>query len=218
MNESKSKLENDRAAEPVFTSDWFESVRPVWDLFIPALDAMRVLEVGSYEGASACYLISVLGAKAPLEMHCVDTWEGSAEFEGAGIDMREVEARFHRNTRLALDKSPFPVTLEIHKGCSDACLASLLVGKQKGYFDLVYIDSSHQACDVLSDAVLGFQLLRRHGIMVFDDYLWHDGPEGSKNPAQCPKMAIDAFVNCNFHKVRIVRAPLYQIYLQKLSD
>ena len=205
--------------EPVFTTDWFESTaRPVWDLFIPRLEATRALEVGSYEGASACYLINALGAKAPLEMYCIDTWEGRAEFEAAGIHMGEVEARFHRNTRIAVDKSAFPVTLEVHKGHSDACLARLLAEKQKGYFDLIYIDGSHTACDVLSDAVLGFHLLRRSGVMVFDDYLWHEGPEGSKNPALCPKLAIDAFINCNFHKLRIISAPLYQIYLQKLQD
>jgi predicted O-methyltransferase YrrM len=203
--------------EPVFTTDWFDSVaRPVWDLFIARLDAARVLEVGSYEGASACYLIKSLGAKAALEMHCIDTWDGSDEAAHAQVDMREIEARFHRNTRIAVDRSPFPVKLDVHKGHSDACLARLLAEKQKGYFDLVYIDGSHQACDVLSDAVLGFHLLRRSGVMVFDDYLWHEGPEGSKNPALCPKLAIDAFINCNFHSLRIISAPLYQIYLQKL--
>ena len=30
-------------------------------------------------------------------------------------------------------------------------------------------------------------------------------------------MAIDAFVNCNYSKVRIISAPLYQIYLQKIA-
>jgi predicted O-methyltransferase YrrM len=97
-------------------------------------------------------------------------------------------------------------------------LPRLLTEMGKGYFDLVYIDGSHQAPDVLADAVLGFQLLRSRGIMVFDDYLWRGGDGEVSNPANCPKLAIDAFINCNYSKLRIILAPLYQIYLQKLTD
>lgn len=218
MSEKIDRTGDDPGGEPVFTNTWFGTVQPVWDRFIPELDATRVLEVGSYEGASACYLIGKLAARAPLEIHCVDTWEGSVEFEGSDIDMAAVQGRFHRNMALAIARSAFPVKLEIHKDRSDICLGRLLTEKRKGYFDLVYIDGSHQASDTLSDAVLGFHLLRPGGIMVFDDYLWREGPDGCNNPAQTPKMAIDAFINCNFHKVRIISAPLYQIYLQKVSD
>jgi hypothetical protein len=45
--------------QPIFTADWFDATaKPVWSQFIPDLPAGRVLEVGSYEGASACYLIA----------------------------------------------------------------------------------------------------------------------------------------------------------------
>jgi hypothetical protein len=204
---------------PVFTADWFDATaKPVWSQFIPDLPASRVIEVGSYEGASACYLIAQLGARAPLEIHCVDPWEGTANFAGGEVDMREVEARFRRNTGLLVERSRHPVTLEIHKGFSGMVLARLLAQKGQRYFDLVYIDGSHEAPDVLADAVLGFQLLRTGGIMVFDDYLWRGGDDNLNNPALCPKLAIDAFINCNFSKLRMISAPLYQIYLQKTAD
>lgn len=205
--------------QPVFTADWFDLLaKPVWDRFIRGLPAARVLEVGSYEGASACYLITQLGAMESLELHCVDPWDGTAEVNGATVDMHAIEARFRRNTGLVLAKSPHPVTLNVHKGYSDVVLARLLADMGKAYFDLVYIDGSHQAHDVLADAVLGFKLLRAGGIMVFDDYLWRGADGTISNPALCPKLAIDAFINCNFNKVRIICAPLYQIYLQKISD
>lgn len=205
--------------QPVFTADWFQqSARPIWDQFIPAFEATRVLEVGSYEGASACYLIEHLGAKASLEIHCVDPWEWTENVSGGGVDMAKVEQRFRRNTALLVERSAHPVTLEIHKGRSDGVLAKLLTHKGKGYFDMVYIDGSHEAPDVLADAVVGFQLLRRHGVMVFDDYLWRAGEGQHDNPAMSPKLAIDAFINCNYSKVRMISAPLYQIYLQKVSD
>jgi predicted O-methyltransferase YrrM len=205
--------------QAIFTTDWFETAaRPVWDQLIPNLPATRVLEVGSYEGASACYLIEQLGAKAPLEIHCVDPWEGSASLGGEGVDMHEIETRFRRNTALLIERSAHPVTLEVHKDFSDIVLPQLLTQKGRGYFDLVYIDGSHQAPEVLADAVLGFKLLRCKGIMVFDDYLWRGSEADSSNPALSPKLAIDAFVNCNYGKVHIVPAPLYQIFIQKISD
>jgi predicted O-methyltransferase YrrM len=205
--------------QPEFTADWFEArAKPVWDHLIPGLPASRVLEIGAYEGASACYLIAQLGAKAPLEIHCIDTWDETASFAGADVDMSEIEARFRRNTQMLVGRSRHPVTLEVHKGYSDMVLARLLTTLDKGYFDMVYVDGSHRAPDVLVDAVLGFMHLRLGGIMVFDDYLWRGGDQDAGNPARSPKLAIDAFVNCNYGKVHIIPAPLYQLYLQKVSD
>lgn len=205
--------------QPVFSTDWFENcARPVWDQLVAGLPASRVLEVGSYEGASACYLIAQLGAKAALEIHCVDPWEETASFDGGDVDMGAVEAQFRRNTGLLVARSRHPVKLDVHKGSSDMVLPRLLTELGKGYFDMVYIDGSHRAPDVLADAVLGFMHLRLGGIMVFDDYLWRGGEKDLGNPAQSPKMAIDAFVNCNYSKVRIISAPLYQIYLQKIAS
>nr|WP_314625447.1 class I SAM-dependent methyltransferase [uncultured Noviherbaspirillum sp.] len=205
--------------QPAFSTDWFEScARPVWDHLIPGLPASRVLEVGSYEGASACYLIAHLGARAPLEIHCIDTWEETDSFEGGDVDMGAVEARFRHNTQILIGRSAHPVTLEVHKGYSDMVLARLLTTLGKGYFDLVYIDGSHRAPDVLADAVMGFMHLRRGGIMVFDDYLWRGAEKDFGNPVRSPKLAIDAFINCNYGKVHVIPAPLYQLYVQKVSD
>jgi hypothetical protein len=35
---------------------------------------------------------------------------------------------------------------------------------------------------------------------------------------RCPKPAIDAFVNIYYQKLRVLKMPLYQLYLQKLAD
>lgn len=94
------------AEELEYTVDWFDSARPVRDTLLPHLEARLVLEVGSYEGASACYLIDLLGRKAPLEIHCIDHWDGGTEHRCAAIDMAQVEQRFHRNIAMAVNKSP----------------------------------------------------------------------------------------------------------------
>ena len=44
-------------------------------------------------------------------------------------------------------------------------------------FDLVYIDASHEAADVLADAVLAWPLLKPGGFLGFDDYTSRRFPE-----------------------------------------
>jgi predicted O-methyltransferase YrrM len=204
-------------SEYQFTVQWFENVaKDVWDQFIPKIKPARILEVGSYEGASTCYLINALARDKSIEIHCVDSWEGGAENKAEGVDMQAVEMRFKHNTRLAIEQSAGKVELVVHKGLSDQCLSRLVSEGKGGYFDFVYIDGSHQAPDVLCDAVLGFKLLKIGGILAFDDYLWIETT--GRDPLRCPKPAIDAFVNINFRKLHVIKAPLYQLFVQKLAD
>ena len=39
-------------------------------------------------------------------------------------------------------------------------------------FDLIYVDASHLALDVVVDASLSWQLLCGGGVVIFDDYRW----------------------------------------------
>jgi cephalosporin hydroxylase len=205
-----------------FTNNWFDILaKGVWDQLMTHHAPARILEIGSYEGASACYLIDTLAPHQPIELHCIDSWEGGVEHQAGGTapaDMSAVEARFHHNVTLACGKYPGRTRLTVHKGYSDECLARLIAGGKKGYFDFVYVDGSHQAADVLADAVLGFRLLKVGGIIAFDDYLWSEQLPSGKDPLRCPKPAIDAFVNLNFRKLEVLSAPLYQLYVRKLAE
>jgi cephalosporin hydroxylase len=205
-----------------FTNGWFEkTARRAWDQLLPQIKPRRVLEVGSYEGASACYLVARLAAEAPLELHCVDTWEGGIEHQpgaSAAADMNAVEGRFHYNIQIAIEAAPHPVDLVVHKGRSDDTLARLLADGRRGAFDFIYIDGSHQAPDVLTDAVLAFPLLRVGGVMAFDDYLWAENLPYGRDPLRCPKPAIDAFLNLNFRRLAVISAPNDQLYARKLDD
>ena len=204
-----------------FTNTWFDATRHVWEQLIPQVKPRKILEIGSYEGASACFLIDKLATDAGIEIHCVDTWEGGVEHKAGGIgetDMSLVESRFHHNMARAISKARNKVDLVVHKKFSDDCLSQLISEGKKNYFDFVYVDGSHLAPDVLCDAVLGFKLLKVGGLMVFDDYLWSENLPTGRDPLRCPKPAIDAFINLNLRKLNILSAPLYQLYLQKTSD
>jgi hypothetical protein len=54
--------------------------------------------------------------------------------------------------------------------------------------------------------------------MAFDDYLWAENLPTGIDPIRCPKPAIDAFTNLYCRKLRILQAPLYQLYVQKVAD
>src|SRR4029079_11342093 len=85
-----------RMAKFEFTNNWFDATaRAAWDHLIPQILPKKILEVGSYEGASACYLIQKLAPKLELEIHCIDTWLGGREH--ANEDMKSVESRFQSN-------------------------------------------------------------------------------------------------------------------------
>ena len=203
-----------------FTNSWFDGNKAIWAELLSHLSPGRILEVGSFEGNSTAYLIESLAKQTSVEIHCVDTWQGGVEHREGGsaqADMEKVEARFYRNIRVAQSRVSHPVEMVIHKGESGVELSKLISQGMRGYFDFIYIDGSHQAPDVLLDAVLGFELLGVNGVIVFDDYLWQEPLPGGVDPIRCPKLAIDAFTTIYCRKIRVISAPLYQLYVQKVS-
>ena len=129
--------------------------------------------------------------------------------------MESVEDRFKHNTNTAIESVAHKVELVIHKGFSDYELSKLIASDKSQYFDFIYVDGSHQAPDVMCDAILSFKLLRVGGVIAFDDYLWAENLPYGIDPVRCPKPAIDAFTNIFCRKIRIFKAPLYQLYIQK---
>ena len=147
-----------------FTNSWFnDAAKYQWEKLIFQIKPKKILEIGSYEGASTCYLIQKLAQENSIEIHCIDAWniemgdDTDYKHYGSNVDMSAVESRFRKNTKLAIEKSPKKVDFFIHKGFSDDQLIKLLSNNKKNYFDFIYIDGSHLGPDVLCDAVLSFQ-------------------------------------------------------------
>lgn len=202
-----------------FTNQWFDLNRRAWDDLITRLSPAKILEIGAFEGRCTCYLINQLACERALTLHCIDTWQGGIEHQAGGqaeSDMNAVEARFRINTELAISLAAQPVNLVIHKAKSSDALSRLIANGEPG-FDFIYIDGSHQAPDVLTDAILSFQLLNINGVMVFDDYIWDEGLPGGVDTLRCPKIAIDAFTTIFARKMKIIPATNYQVYLEKIS-
>lgn len=168
-----------------FTETWFLRHVPTW---LEILDrqgltrrtGLRVLEIGSWEGLSCRFILDQLPGSV---VTCVDTWGGGDEyaFHAAGGAAADVEARFDHNTHAHADR------VVKWKGTSQAYFAA---HAPRACFDLVYVDGSHRADDVLVDAVRGFEALAPGGVMILDDYLW----KHYERPQDNPGAAINAFL------------------------
>jgi len=205
-----------------YTHDWFSGTIPVWNAIFDQHKPRNLLEIGSFEGRSACYIIEKCAViiEGGATLTCVDTWQGSVEHQSGGpvaSVMSEVERRFDHNTRIALSKASNRVTLRKVKQSSHEAMAKMIAAGQLQSFDLIYIDGSHEAPDVLADAVLAFQLLRQGGIMIFDDYLWSMHRPGTQDVLLMPKPAIDAFMNIYQRKMQVFPGlPVGQLYTYKV--
>jgi predicted O-methyltransferase YrrM len=215
-------MENDKGNfdEYKYSADWFSVNIPTWDKLLEQLKPKRLLEIGSYEGRSTCYLIEKLAYQYPIEIYCIDTWEDGIAYDKntSYQGMSEIEKSFDFNIGVAKNNVGNLASVTKYKGFSVKALSRLVSLDEPPVFDFIYIDGSHRATDVLIDAVLSFQLLRVGGFLIFDDYLWTTDTLGEQDPLNMPKTAIDAFVNIFIRKIRIISGtPIYQLYLEKTS-
>jgi predicted O-methyltransferase YrrM len=205
-----------KSTTPVFSQDWFSRNIPTWKVLLQQLHdpskPFRILEIGVFEGRSTCWLLENHCTKEIDELTVIDTFEGG--IENRGLDLTTLKEVFEHNVQCC--KSACIV--KIHQGLSVHELSKLITTRKDhpGY-DFIFVDGSHQAPDVLSDCILSFELLRRGGVMVCDDYLWSMEAPGKEDPINSPKMALDAFTNIFRRKIRIIpNLPIYQLHLQKL--
>jgi len=190
-----------------FTKDWFGWAPPVWEQLIPMLPEghRNFLEVGSFEGRSMVWIAeNMISGETPADIYCIDTWEGGEEH--GEEDMAAVEARFDFNATRAQEDNPVYVTK--YKGTSIRWLAHAI--KEEKAFDFIYIDGSHIAKDVLTDACMAWPLLKTGGVMVFDDYLWGN----PRDVLHRPKAAIDAFTTLFAEELEIIHVG-YQAVIRK---
>ena len=194
-------------SEYQYTKDWFAWAPKVWEQLIPHLpERKNFLEIGSFEGRSAVWITQYMMEDGG-ELVCIDTWEGGDEHTPE--DMAGTEERFKHNIGLVMDNFVDRKILPI-KSTSVEALGSLIA--QKKGFDFIYIDGSHLAKDVLTDACMAWPLLKDRGFMVFDDYLWR--PPGF-DVMQRPKIAVDAFVNM-FEDELLIAHCGYQLIVRKV--
>ena len=187
---------------PQFTHDWGSKNFPVWKTILEKLAGkpnLLFLEIGCYEGLATLWLLENILTQPTSAILVMDTFAGSMEMENIAVG--SMERTFRRNI------ARYRKQVRIKKGVSQVLLRGL-----KAEFDFVYIDGSHQAADVLEDAVLSFRLLKPGGILIFDDYLWRNYPQPQLNPA----LGIDSFLAGFAGRYNLLHKN-YQVAIKKLA-
>ncbi len=129
-------------------------------------DRMRILEIGSFEGRSACWFSDHWLDHRESRLFCVDTFKGGDEHRPLlSLTSLDLFGKFQAN--IAYSKHPDKVF--VFPGSSAMELPRLRTNNVEK-FNLIYIDGSHHSEDVLCDGINAWHLLRDGGALVFDDY------------------------------------------------
>ena len=186
------------ATEPYeFTQDWTKANIHIWrDVLRPFIDVpAHFLEIGSFEGRSTTWFLDNILTHPEAHITCVETFGGSIEH--AQLDLSELEQRFDRNIARHAGK------ITKAKGHSRFLLRQLPIGS----FDFAYVDGSHEAPDVLMDAMLVWDLVKPGSMVMFDDY--RGGTPGVRH-------AVNAFMDCMTGRYELVRQE-YSVTLAKID-
>jgi tetratricopeptide (TPR) repeat protein len=149
----------------VFTHDFFLPNIPNWTKWFAesiTYSPIMCLEIGSWQGGSATWLLDKIVSQRGGILTCIDTFEGSSE-HAPWIDSigDSIENIFDHNTRA----SGHLRFCQKMRGKSQSILPTL----SEGNFHFIYIDGAHEAKYVIQDAVYSWRLLCIGGFLLFDD-------------------------------------------------
>lgn len=189
-----------------FTQDWFHWAPAVWEHLTPLMpERKKFLEIGAFEGRATTWVIENMMEDGG-EIVCIDTWQGGEEHING--EMNNAKVNFDHNINLVREKFPNRNVTAI-EGLSHQWLPALIQDNQA--FDFIYVDGSHIAKDVMTDACMAWRVLKSGGIMVFDDYMWGD----PRDVLHRPKLAIDMFTTLFGEELQPLHVG-YQVALKKI--
>lgn len=159
-----------------FTATWHTTHEANWLKHFSHLAGipMQAVEIGSFEGLSATWLLQNILTHPNSRLTCFDLWWNT-----------ETERLFDAN---------IVETGESHKVSKRKGDSNEMLRYLHGAYDWIYVDACHDAHCALTDAVLAWPRLKKGGYMVFDDYGWEQ-PENRKHVPPT-KPGIDAFLTC----------------------
>lgn len=186
-----------------FTKTWFRGSEHLFQKHLQPLTGrsdLLFLEIGTFEGMAEKWMLENILTHPASGIHIIDPFA----YLGIGdktINFNDVEKNFLENMKLHENK------FILFKGTSEERLPELLNNR----YDVVYIDGSHKARDVMFDATLSWLILKKNGILIFDDYTW-----GGVNPPHMrPRLAIDAFLGAYVGEYEILEQK-NQVWLKKI--
>ena len=185
--DQKIQFEDD-IKEKSFSNKWFLNNFDIFSFFLPQDKNSKFvyLEVGCFEGLSSFFVLSEYKA---VDATLLDIWDmPNPNSKTLSHNFNSIENTFDDNL------SRFNFT----KIKDDSVVAMRKLFKQNKSFDFIYIDGSHNGEDILSDAIEAFKILKKEGLIFFDDFLQHD-----KNRALQSYEGIEKFLNLYSNYLKI---------------
>ena len=185
--DQKIKFESD-IKEKNFSNKWFLNNFDIFNFFLPKEKNSKFdyLEVGCFEGLSSFFVLSEYKAVNAI---LLDIWDmPNPNSKTLSHNFNSIEKAFDNNL------SGFNFT----KIKDDSVVAMRKLFKQNKSFDFIYIDGSHNGEDILSDAIEAFKILKKEGLIFFDDFLQYD-----KNRALQSYDGIEKFLNLYSNYLKI---------------
>jgi predicted O-methyltransferase YrrM len=146
-----------------------------------------IAEIGSYLGASACFLASG-GWGHISKLYCIDTWENDAMSEG----QKKTFDAFLQNTSVFKD------------------VIAPLMGKSlevvrllDGPVDLLFIDGDHSYESVVTDLKTYLPKVKAGGLLIMHDWGWAEGVQRAVRETVVPIQVDQPHILPNMYSVRI---------------
>jgi predicted O-methyltransferase YrrM len=178
-----------------FTENWFTDDGLLVLKNLDVTKELHILEIGSFEGKSTVWFLDNILQNKNSTITCVDPWMNYSQDQDSLNSYFKEENEWDLNERKTKEiflhnivESGDSGKVIIRQGFSDKVLPSLIT-EQKTY-DIIFIDGNHTAPYVMMDSVMSWPLLKKGGIMIFDDYAW-----GLYKPTTLrPKESVDYFM------------------------
>lgn len=180
-----------------------------WDKFLYNFvgKKLNIMEIGAYEGEATSWFLRNLMSNKESKIYAIDTFKGSPEY--IDTDFSVIKKTFFKNIK-ETKRDNQVIVMEM---MSFTALNKLIYEKKMiNQFDIIFIDASHEANDVIMDAVLAWNLLKVNGVLIFDDYKWKKIIQKNYRPA----LAIDSFIAIFKPEIEVLNIG-WQFILRKIE-
>lgn len=137
--------------------------RILYELSKSLKEKSKVVEIGSYIGASSCFIADALLTNDST-LYCIDTWDNDAMTEGK----KDTYITFKENTR------EFKNNIVMVRGMSGDVVGEI-ERLTENHVDLLFIDGDHSFEGVKLDWDKYSPMLKSGSIVIFHDYGWATG-------------------------------------------
>ena len=175
-----------------FSNSWFldSEIYSKLLLLVDPTKEHHILEIGSYEGASACFFSDYLLSNPKSTLTCVDPF-----------DINDITSPLDNNTKdrflnnISLSENYKKITVHQKYSCD-------FYRENNQCYDIIYIDGYHLTDDITIDFTNCLSIIKNNGIIWMDDYL--GGSDSSI------KDHIDKLIELNREQLKIIHKG-YQI-------